>query len=534
MEQILTMSAKIVGGIGVILLGMVLMTDSLKSLGGDTMKRVLYRLTKNSFVSVLSGAGFTALIHNSSAVILATVGFVGAGLLGFSNAIGVIFGANLGTTSTAWVVALVGFKLNIGIIILPMVAIGAFMKLFMKGSRASAGLAIAGFALLFVGIDVLNEGMRHLPHHITLSNFTLNNVFDEALLVGVGIVMTIALQSSTVAIVTTITAVNAGAITLEQATLLIIGQNIGKLYYGVIASIGVSVSAKRLAVVHIMFNVLTGLVIFALHSHFTRTVVAMCDIAGVTNPAIILSAFHTSFNFFGIVLFLPLIGQVRKVAESLVPEKVSPLIRRLDFSTTKIPSVAIETVRITLEEIAALILSAMKDLILADRPFSEIVEKIDEADDALVHTGAFLSHIRSEPESALVRNQHLDVLHAAEHLTRLAEACREIDVVRTTAKTSYLRQLALDHIQEIDDTILWMQGKRKEAPTESIEQISMQFAEIRKKMRTEILDQTAQCEVQADEAFRLLEAMRWIDRLAYHVWRATFHLSGHRRRLPVA
>jgi phosphate:Na+ symporter len=294
MEQILTMSAKIVGGIGVILLGMVLMTDSLKSLGGDTMKRVLYRLTKNSFVSVLSGAGFTALIHNSSAVILATVGFVGAGLLGFSNAIGVIFGANLGTTSTAWVVALVGFKLNIGIIILPLVAIGAFMKLFMKGSRASAGLAIAGFALLFVGIDVLNEGMRHLPHHITLSSFTLNNVFDEALLVGVGVVMTIALQSSTVAIVTTITAVNAGAITLEQATRLIIGQNIGKLYYGVIASIGVSVSAKRLAVVHIMFNVLTGLVIFALHSHFTRTVVAMCDIAGVTNPAIILSAFHTS------------------------------------------------------------------------------------------------------------------------------------------------------------------------------------------------------------------------------------------------
>ncbi len=526
MDQFLKMIATVTGGIGIILLGMVLMTDSLKSLSGNTMKKVLYRLTSNSFISVLSGAGFTSLIHNSSAVILATVGFVGAGLLSFTSAIGVILGANLGTTSTAWIVAIVGFKFHIGIITLPFVAVGALMKLFSKGKRATIGMAVAGFCLLFVGIDVLQDGMRFLSQYINLSGFSISSIPDELILVAVGIAMTVALQSSTVAVVTTITALNAGTITLEQSALLLIGQNIGKFYYGILASIGASNTARQTALVHILFNVATGVVVFVIHDYFTLAVVSICRYFGAVNPSIVISAYHTAFNLFGIVLMLPFGKYIATLVKIIIKPKVSVLTKRLDFRIANVPSVAVEAARFTIAEIAALILLAMRELVIAEVPYPKILEKIDEADEALVHTSEFLANVRSEPDASFVYNQHIDVLHATEHLKRLAEACREAETVRTTAHTPYLRQLALDHLAEIDATIIWLQEKRGKAPTESVEQISSQFAEVRKQMRNDILDKTAHSEIQPDVAFGLLEAMRWLDRLAYHVWRAIYHLSS--------
>ncbi|HPB82369.1 MAG TPA: Na/Pi symporter, partial [Spirochaetota bacterium] len=122
MNTAITTGGTILGGVGILLLGMVLMTDGLKALGGNTLRRVLGRMTSNRAAAVLSGTGITALIQNSSATILATVGLVGAGLLGFSQAIGVIIGANIGSTSMGWIVALVGFKFNIKIITLPLIA----------------------------------------------------------------------------------------------------------------------------------------------------------------------------------------------------------------------------------------------------------------------------------------------------------------------------------------------------------------------------------------------------------------------------
>lgn len=530
MNTIITTGGTILGGVGILLLGMVLMTDGLKSLSGNTLRKVLGKMTTNRTVAVLSGTGITALIQNSSATILATVGLVGAGLLDFSQAIGVIIGANLGSTSTGWIVALVGFKFNIKIVTLPLIAVGALMKLLSDGKKASLGIVIAGFGLIFVGIGILQEGMQNLSQYIHLAGFGVDSIWDKLLLVGIGIVMTVVMQSSSVAVVMTLAALNAHTISIQQAAVLVIGQNVGKVFYGVLAAVGASVPAKRSAYIHIFFNIITGIAVFIMLDFFTYMTGEMCRVCGSSDPAILLCAFHTGFNLLGVILLFPFTGGLTRILEMMVHEKLPYLTRNLDYSIADIPPVALESARAAIVGIAALILSSMKDLVLAEVPYHDIIKKIEEADDALRYTSDFLAHVRSNPEAAMDHDHHITILHSTEHLKRLAEACREVETVRTTAHTPYLRQLALDQLDSIESSIMWLQGKRADAPTESVQQISRMFAEIRKKMRTEMIDKIAQGEMNPDNAFRLLEAMRWIDRLAYHVWRAILHLSEFSER----
>jgi phosphate:Na+ symporter len=528
MNTVITTGGTILGGVGILLLGMVLMTDGLKALGGNTLRRVLGRMTSNRATAVISGTGITALIQNSSATILATVGLVGAGLLGFSQAIGVIIGANIGSTSTGWIVALVGFKFNIKIITLPLIAVGALMKLLSDGRKASLGIVISGFGLIFVGIGILQEGMQYLSQYIHLAGYGVDTLWDKLLLVGIGIIMTVVLQSSSVAVVMTLAALNAHTISLDQSALLVVGQNMGKVFYGVLAAVGATVPAKRSAYIHIFFNVITGIVVFPMVDSFTALTADMCRVCGSSDPAILLCAFHTGFNLLGMILILPFTGNLTRVLENIVHEKLPYLTRNLDYSIADIPPVALDAARAAIVGIAAHILSSMKDLVLAEIPYHVILKKIDEADDALRYTNQFLAHVRSNPEFAIEHEKHITILHSTEHLTRLAEACREAETVRTTAHTPYLRQLALDQLASIESSILWLKGECAEAPTESVQQISLMFAEIRKKMRTEMIDKIASGEENPDTAFKLLEAMRWIDRLAYHVWRAILHLSAFR------
>lgn len=165
------MIGSLLGGIGLFLLGMILMTDGLKTAAGDALRRVLLRFTGGPFRAMLSGATITALVQSSSATTLTTIGFVSAGILTFQQAVGVIFGANLGTTSTGWLVSLLGFKVSIASYALPMVGVGALLNLLGRGRLRAAGLALAGFGLIFVGIDQLQSAMAVVATRIDPSMF---------------------------------------------------------------------------------------------------------------------------------------------------------------------------------------------------------------------------------------------------------------------------------------------------------------------------------------------------------------------------
>ncbi|HPS58921.1 MAG TPA: Na/Pi symporter [Spirochaetota bacterium] len=525
MNQFFITAAGIVGGVGLVLLGMAIMSEGLQALAGDRVKHLLSRFTGNPLTGVLTGTGITVLIHSSSATILATIGFVNAGLLSLAQAIGIIFGSNLGTTSTAWIVALIGFKFHISTFTLPLITLGALMKLFLRGKRTSIGMALAGFGLLFLGADMLQDGMRGAGGFIDLAGYSFTSWGDRCILAGTGFLMTFLLQSSTVAIVTTLAALGTGTVSMEQAALIVVGLNTGKVYYGLLGFIGASTAGKRTALVHIFFNLTTGIILFLLVDFFVPPVISLCRYFGSSSASIIICTLHTAFNLLGIVFWLPVYKPVADLMGRLIPEKGPVLTRFLDYRVAKVPHVAVETARLTIVEAARVVMKAIRDLVVGEKSYSEAVAGLNSVDSALGETQKFLSFVVSSPDASQVHSQHLDVLHAMEHLTRLVEACRELENVRITARSEFLRKLTLNQLSEFDIVIKWLDGEIPEAPLKNVEHISSMFAEIRRKKRTDMISDIAEGGLKPEEGFDYLEAMRWIDRIAYHIWRSIFHLG---------
>jgi phosphate:Na+ symporter len=305
-----------------------------------------------------------------------------------------------------------------------------------------------------------------------------------------------------------------------------VGLNTGKVYYGLLGFIGASTAGKRTALVHIFFNLSTGIILFLLVDFFVPPVIKLCGYFGTGSSSIIICTLHTAFNMLGIIFLLPVYKPVAELMGRLIPEKGPVLTRFLDYRVARVPHVAVETARLTIVEVARVVMKAIRDLVIGEKPYSEAVAGLKSVDAALLETQKFLSTVVSSPDASQVHNQHLAVLHAMEHLTRLVEACREIDNVRITARSDYLHKLTLNQLHEFDGVIKWLDGETVEAPLENVEHISSMFAEIRSKKRTEMIGEIATGGLKPDEGFDHLEAMRWIDRIAYHIWRSIFHL-GH-------
>ncbi|MBW2629925.1 MAG: Na/Pi symporter, partial [Deltaproteobacteria bacterium] len=214
------------GGLGLFLLGMVVLTEGLRALAGRALRRMLSRFTRSPLSGAMTGAVTTAVVQSSSATTVATVGFVGAGLLTFPQALGIVLGANVGTTVTGWLVALLGFKLELGTAALPIVLVGVLIRLLTGGRASSAGFAMAGFGLIFVGISLLQEGMGGFVGIITPDSFPGDTWSGRLLLVVLGIAFTLVTQSSSAGVAMALTAVNASAMTVQQAAAAVIGMDI--------------------------------------------------------------------------------------------------------------------------------------------------------------------------------------------------------------------------------------------------------------------------------------------------------------------
>ena len=246
------------GGLGLFLLGMIVLTDGLRALTGESLPRALARFTRSPLSGATTGAIATAILQSSSATTVAAVGFVGAGVLTFAQGLGLIFGANLGTTVTGWMVALLGFKLKVGVLVLPLIPLGAILRLFGKGRLSSAGYALAGFGLVFVGISMLQTGMGSLGSLITPESFPGDTWTGRLGLIAIGAVMTIVTQSSSAGVATALAALSAGAIAFPQAAALVIGMDVGTTATAALATIGGSVSARRTGLAHVVYNLFTA------------------------------------------------------------------------------------------------------------------------------------------------------------------------------------------------------------------------------------------------------------------------------------
>ncbi|MES1944034.1 Na+/Picotransporter [Salinisphaera sp. PC39] len=296
------------GGIGLLLLGMATMTEGLRVAAGQALRTILARATGRPLRAVASGVLITGVVQSSSAVTVATIGFVNAGLLGLAQAVPVIYGSNVGTTATAWLVALIGFHVDVRLLALPLIGIGMLLRVFAGQRRAGAiGLALVGFGVFFAGIDLLREAFADIGARVPLAELVRAGPAGILTALGLGFLLTMLMQSSSAALTVILTVAGGGMVSLPSAAVMVIGANIGTTSTALIAVLGATPNAKRAAAAHLVFNLGTG-VVALLSLPVLLGVLSLAADGGLAGggAAAVLALFHTAFNVLGVLLFLPL------------------------------------------------------------------------------------------------------------------------------------------------------------------------------------------------------------------------------------
>ncbi len=358
----------LIGSIGLFLYGMKLMSEGLQKAAGDRLRNILAWMTNNRFVGALTGILVTALIQSSSATTVMIVSFVNAGLLSLGQSMAVIMGANVGTTATAWILYLGGFKVNLAAASIPIIAFTLPMMFSKKNSWKSWGEVLLGFAFLFMGLDLLNHSVPDLRSNpelfAAIQNYADMGFRSVLLFAFVGMAVTIIVQSSSVTFAIVLVICSKGWISFEMAAALVLGSNIGTCITPLIAAISGNIWAKRSAMGHLMFNVLGSVWVLALYFPFMKLVVwlstlgqgdptALLSFVDSTDPMIInalndgtldltnpenqalastfvanqayvsfgLSIFHTLFNSINICIMIWFTGLYVKIVTKLIPSK---------------------------------------------------------------------------------------------------------------------------------------------------------------------------------------------------------------------
>ena len=519
------MTLELIGGIGVFLLGMLLLSDGLKAAAGPAVRRALGRFTGNRFAAVGTGAAATAVIQSSTATTMTTIGLVAAGLLPLRNAIGVILGANLGTTSTAWIVAYFGLRLDISAVALLAVAAGALLRLVGRDRLAAAGLPLAGFGLLFVGIGLMQTAMAEVAQGFTVPDTSGQPVLGAVVLVLVGAAMTIVMQSSSAAVATTLTALASGIVGLEQAAALVVGQNIGTTPKALLASLGASIAARRTAVGHIVFNLGTGAAALAILPAFLWLGGWASGNGG--DPAMTLAAFHSLFNLLGVALVLPWLGGFTRLVVRLVPDRAAPLTRYLSRASADEPATAVRAARTTLLMCATELGDDAK--LLATQPTAAREAqaarlRLRDVREALDETRTFLAAVRSDAESGDEHRRHVSVLHALDHLTGAARLLENAANAQRLGRAHEMEDLRERLRTGLEAMVAWCPLIAPDGNADHVLELLKSVAHLRRQTRVRVLRRVAAGELDADAAEGSLETLMWAQQLSLHLLRAVHHL----------
>src|SRR5262250_3818033 len=400
----------ILGGVGLFLLGMSVMTSGLKALAGTRLRTTLSKMAATPLSGAFWGALVTLIVQSSSATTMTTIGLVSAGLLAFSQGLALVFGANIGTTGTGWLIALIGVRVSLTAAALPMIFVGALIKLLGRGRVSAAGAALAGFALVLFGLTTLQQGMGGLAERLHPADLPAvfgagvswwASLFGLLALVVIGAAMTTVMQSSTASIAVTLSAYFAGAVGLDQACALIIGQNIGTATSSALAAIGASSTAKRLALAYILFKLIAAVIALVL---FPVTIPLLVRASATIDGVTLLAAYHTAYNVVGVAVLLPLVNRFTRFVERILPERGSPLTRCLDPSALETPIAAVEAVRRTVARSLGTMCGSIGEALTATnhgtpvRAGKEAVS-MTEASNALRQAREFMSEASAPPES---------------------------------------------------------------------------------------------------------------------------------------
>ena len=329
---------KLLAGLGIFVYGMFLLEESVKSLSGKAFKRMISLYTKGRLRAVGSGALVTAVLQSSSAVSLMVLAFVGAGVISIENAIGIMMGANVGTTVTGWIVAILGFKIKIESFALPVIGIGGILLVVSAvGSKLfNLSRLLIGFGFIFLGLSYMKESVDGFAAAFDLSQLPDYGLW---LYLIVGACLTAMMQSSSASIAIILTALHSGLINFEIGVAMVIGANVGTTITVMLGSMGRGMRAKKIVgMSHLIFNLVTGLVAFLSIPLLVALVGIFVDIS--SNSVTGLALFHTLFNVLGVLIFLPFINLLGRTLLKVYPHRKTILTVFLDRTPVEVPDAA--------------------------------------------------------------------------------------------------------------------------------------------------------------------------------------------------
>lgn len=496
------------GGIGLFLFGMMTMTEALRSLASGRMRRLLARFTTTALRGAISGALATAALQSSSAVVLTVIGFVGAGMLGFPQALGVIFGANVGSTATGWVVAVVGLKLHLGTLALPLLLAAVLAAMVTQGARRHWAMAAAGFALLFMGLDQMETATRGLETRLHPDLLPGEGWGGRAVLVLIGAAVTVVIQSSGAGVAAVLVLLGGGSVTLGQAAALVIGMDLGTTAKSLLASVGGSRDMRRTALAHVGYNLITDVLAFGL---LPALPLVVWMAGGSETTALV--AFHTGFNLLGAALLLPLAPRCAALIEGLVPDRTGALPEPLDRRLLALPDTAQDAARRAAERLAQL---QCARLARGLAPGGARIAPEPGLAAATADLEDFLTRLPLAGAAAATRNRQAALLHLVDHLNRLDHRAAQTDRIAALGASPLFARPA-----RVLGAALTRAAAAPAHPATAarLARLHRLIAGRSGRLRRALLLQEHVGKVSPQQVFDLTDAARWLERVLFHTER---------------
>ncbi len=527
----LEMLGQLFGGIGLFLLGMQLLTNGLKQAAGRSLKAALEHATGSRLKGVVSGALITALVQSSSAVTVATLGFVNAGLLSLAQSVSIIYGSNIGTTMVGWLVALIGFKFKISAFALPLIGAGMVLRVSGGNSRrAHIGTAIAGFGIFFIGLDFLRAGFDGLSNSVPLAELGAGPL-ALTLFVVAGIALTFLMQASAAVIAIALSLVHTESISLAAAAALVIGANVGTTTTALLAAIGATPNAKRISAAHVLFNLVTGLVGLVL-------LVALGGLLNQLDPTafdlvFLLALFHTLFNIAGVLLMWPLTDRMvhflKKRFRTLEESEAKP--RYLDSNILTTPSLAVEAINMELARVSRICSRMSREAISAERGAADRLQQQYESLTQLIgRIGEFNQELARQNLNVEISETlpiSLRVARYFNEMARLAARLPEYYPVFEQLQDSGTRSSVHDYQQAVIHLIDACEV-REDLATQGYETHNMKREMEREyqHLKSGLLNQTISRQLTPADSVVLLDALSHIHRLAEQAEKASRYWSS--------
>ncbi len=339
----------IAAGVSIFLFGMLSLEQGFQVFTGGTLERILQKTTNTLWKSLSFGVVSTTLMQSSSLVSVIAISFLSAGLINLASGVGIIFGANIGTTTGAWLVAGFGLKVKISAYAMPMLVFGVLLLFQTSKNLKGIGYILLGLGFLFLGIHYMKEGFDTFKDSFDLTQFAVAGYAGLFLFTGIGIAATVVMQSSHATLVLTITALAASQITYENGLALAIGANVGTTITAIIGSMSANEQGKRLAAAHLVFNMVTGLIAIIFVYQMMTAVDWISAHVGIADDdyTLKLAVFHTLFNTIGVLVMLPLMGRLVSMLEGMFEPKTLLVsqAKYLDDSAIEFPDTALEATR---------------------------------------------------------------------------------------------------------------------------------------------------------------------------------------------